>query len=113
MKKRYYVKCVRDYLHLFKGCEDNILNQNCIGGLKEPYIYNSSFIEGDPFMRNQEQLEEEQKQQPNGAMTQDQMLTIEGMKIQLKTLYAEIIQDYELLRPRLTKIIAEDSQIHQ
>ena len=45
VKKRYYLTCVRDYLHLFKGLDDGILGQHFHGGLKEPYIYNSSMIE--------------------------------------------------------------------
>jgi hypothetical protein len=33
------------------------------------------------------------------------VLTIEGLKIQLKTIYAEIVKEYEELKPRIVKII--------
>lgn len=45
IKKRYYLRCVRDYLTLFKN--NSIIEQS--GGLAKPYIYNDQFIETDPF----------------------------------------------------------------
>lgn len=63
LKKRYYVKCVRDYLHLFKGMEGGILGAYNTGGLSEPYIYNSSMSE--PFAREEESKEPTVK----GSMT--------------------------------------------
>ena len=61
IKKRYYIKCVRDYIQLFKGFEDSILGASIPGGLKEPFIYNSSMIEEDPFCRTEEEIKEEAK----------------------------------------------------
>lgn len=83
---------MRDYLHLFKGSQETILAAHSAGGLKEPYIYNSLFIEEDPFMRGEEQ---EERKEPAGGITQEQLLTIEGMKIQLKSIYTEIVHDYD------------------
>jgi len=97
--------CVRDYLHLFKGFEDGILSQHSKGGLKEPYIYNSSLLEdeGNPFAKDEESKEEVPLKA--GEMTQDQILTLEGLKIQLKSIYTEVIKEYDDLRPRIQKII--------
>ena len=107
VKKRYYLTCVRDYLHLFKGFEDGILGQHFPGGLKEPYIYNANMIEeGNPFCRTPE--DEESKEgaaSKPGEMTQDQILTIEGLKINLKNIYNEVINEYQALKPRVAKIL--------
>ena len=107
LKKRYYLTCVRDYLHLFKGFDDGILGQHFLGGLKEPYIYNANLAEeGDPFCRTADN--EESKEGPAakaGEMTQDQILTIEGLKINLKNIYNEVISEYQALKPRVAKII--------
>ena len=46
---------------MFKGFEDSILGASIIGGLKEPFIYNSSMIEEDPFCRPEEEKESEAK----------------------------------------------------
>ena len=108
VKKRYYLTCVRDYLHLFKDFNDGILAMHFSGGLKEPYIYNSNLIEeGNPFVRNPAEGEEETKEgaAKPGEMTQDQILTLEGLKIQLKNIYNEIINEYQGLKPRIAKII--------
>lgn len=108
LKKRYYLTCVRDYLHLFKGLDDGILGQHFHGGLKEPYIYNASMIEeGDPFGRTPDDEESKEAAKP-GEMTQDQMLTIEGLKIQLKNIYNEVITEYQALKPRIAKILSQD-----
>ncbi len=61
IKKRYYIKCVRDYIQLFKGFEDSILGASIPGGLKEPFIYNSNMIEEDPFCRPEEEKEADAK----------------------------------------------------
>jgi hypothetical protein len=105
IKKRYYIKSVRDYIQLFKGFEESILGASTPGGLKEPYIYNSNMIEEDPFCRVEEEKEVPDKAQA-GGMTQDQILAIEGLKIQLKKIYEEIVDQFEALRPKMSKIVA-------
>ena len=50
VKKRYYLRCVRDYMALFKNIANNILEQK--GGLSEPYVYNDLMIDEDPFIRD-------------------------------------------------------------
>ena len=60
-------------------------------------------IEEDPFCRPEEEKETEAK--IPGGMTQDQILAIEGLKIQLKKIYDEIVEQFELLRPKMTKIV--------
>ncbi len=58
-KKRYYIRCVKEYLHLFKGQKDNFFSAVQKGGLSEPYLYNANMIEdGDPFFRGESQVEE-------------------------------------------------------
>lgn len=69
IKKRYYIKCVRDYIQLFKGFEDSILGASIAGGLTEPFIYNASMIEDDPFCRPEEEKQGEAK--IAGGMTSD------------------------------------------
>lgn len=79
VKRRYYVKCVRDYLALFRGSE--ILSSQAKGGLKHPYIYCSSMIEsGDAFCGSQKigGAEESKGQEESG---QEDKMTSEGMKI--------------------------------
>ena len=62
--------------------------------------------EGDPFVRAPA-AEEETKEGVSkpGEMTQDQILTLEGLKIQLKNIYNEVIKDYQSLKPRIAKLI--------
>lgn len=48
IKRRYYIKCMRDYLPLFKGMKGNILDTHFPGGLSQPYLY-SDKLEEDPF----------------------------------------------------------------
>lgn len=105
IKKRYYIQQVRDYIQLFKGFEDSILGASIPGGLKEPFIYNSSMIEEDPFCRHEEEKESAETKGAGGGMTQDQILAIEGLKIQLKKIYEEIVDQFEVLRPKVAKVI--------
>ena len=69
VKKRYYIKSVRDYIQLFKGFEDQILGASTPGGLKEPYIYNSNMIEEDPFCKVEEEKESGGNAGASGGMT--------------------------------------------
>ncbi len=76
VKKRFYIRCVRDYLALFKGIETGLLGKK--GGLAEPYIYYSDFEE-NPFTRpfGSEALKEEAKQGEDA----EKILTQEALKI--------------------------------
>jgi hypothetical protein len=62
--------------------------------------------EGDPFVRTPAEGEETKEGAAKpGEMTQDQILTLEGLKIQLKNIYNEVIKDYLSLKPRIVKLI--------
>jgi hypothetical protein len=106
LKKRYYVREVRNYLHLFKGSQEVILASHSSGGLREPYIYNSLFAGEDPFLRGS--VQEEQKE--GGGMTQDQVMTMEGMKMQLKNIYVEVVKEFDSIRQRVVRVIREVNQ---
>lgn len=41
-------------------------------------------------------------------MTQEQLLTIEAMKIDLKTIYNEIVTNYLSLKPKIQMMIKEE-----
>jgi hypothetical protein len=69
LKKRYYLRCLRDYLHLFKGLDDGVLSHHFTGGLSEPYLYNSAYKEEDPFFRKSQEEESKESPQKPGALT--------------------------------------------
>jgi hypothetical protein len=71
LKKRYYLRCLRDYLHLFKGMNDGVLSEHFTGGLSEPYLYNSLYKEEDPFFRKPNDKEEQKEEPKAGELTQD------------------------------------------
>ena len=95
VKRRYYLTCMRDYISLFKGSE--ILKSQAKLTLASPYVYSASLVEeGNPFYG-----QEESKEQPGG----DDKLSSEGMKIQIKEIYNQIVDDFKKLKPQVVKKI--------
>ena len=111
IKRRYYIKCMRDYLPLFKGIKGNILDTHFPGGLTQPYLYSDKFEE-DPFcgqgggVRGADE-EEEKTNGAEGGLTQDQILAMEGLKMQLKDIYNEVVSEYQPLREKVIKMMGE------
>jgi hypothetical protein len=102
LKRRYYLVQIREYLTLFKNIEGGILQYHSPGGLTKPYVYNGNSSE-DPFS---EQVEQQASSgAPGGGLTQDQILAIEGMKMQLKSIYSEIVNEFEGLRGKVKGVI--------
>ena len=66
VKKRYYIREVKNYMVLFKGQDDNILVN--AGGLKEPYIFNSE-IEENPFCRGEEEKRDQKEIESERILT--------------------------------------------
>jgi len=97
VKRRYYLTCMREYVTLFKGSE--ILQTK--GGLTSPYIYSASMLEqgSDPF------CQEESKEAEAG----DDKLSSEGMKIQIKEIYNQIVDDFGRLKSQVQKKILASS----
>jgi hypothetical protein len=111
IKRRYYIKCMRDYLPLFKGIKGNILDTHFPGGLTQPYLYRDKFEE-DPFCgqgvgaRGVDE-EEEKTNGAEGGLTQDQILAMEGLKMQLKDIYNEVLNEYQPLRDKVINMIGD------
>lgn len=93
VKRRYYLTCMREYVTLFKGSE--VLQTK--GGLTSPYIYSAIlFEEGrDPFCR-------EESKEPEAG---EDKLSSEGMKIQIKEIYNQIVDDFGKLKTQVQKKI--------
>ena len=82
------------------------------GGLSKPYVYNDQFIEeGDPFFRDQvdEKMQKEEHKEKQGIEA-EQLITQEAAKIQLGTMYQEIVKDYDILKTKVIKIIDQLGQ---
>ena len=64
-----------------------------------PYIWNSS-IEGDELL--QVSLKELKSEQIKDAATE--LMTQEGIKLTLKQMYGELIEDFDKLKPKIKSL---------
>eukprot|EP00347_Sterkiella_histriomuscorum_P005759 403355378 len=103
VKKRYYVRLVKDHIKLFTDTDNQILGSR-EGGLKEPYLFNDQ-LEENPFFRDRH-ADEEQKD--NKQKDGEKILIQEGIKIELKNIYDEVQKQYSELRDRINALITQN-----
>jgi hypothetical protein len=97
IKRRLYLKCVKVYPELFKNKDKGAARQK---GLNEPYIWND-LLEEDQFARNtggEQKMEVDQGSNPMDALTQ------EATKMQLETMFKEVVKDFNELRPKFMQM---------
>ena len=94
LKKKLYIRCMKVYPDLFKGKKEFLESKQKGVTITEtsPYIWNSS-IEGDELCA--EVLKKLKTEDAMGG------LASEGIKLQLKQMYDEMVADFDLIREKI------------
>ena len=99
IKRRFYIRCMKVYVELFQGKKEKLINKQ--GGIQEPYLWND-LLEDDQFGRNLAG-EEGGVDIGGGSSAHIEQLTEEGIKMQLKQMYAELIKQMAEVRPKVSQ----------